>query len=217
MAIIKINLLGKKKRKLPFGIDELLEKTGIKLDDLVSLKIPALKIAIILLGLYLADFVPNYILETQIAELDVKLSALTQKTDALQKELSAKREIRKQMEQLTKEESELQRQLNIISSLSKNRSNAFKTLDTLGLVLPPKVWINRIEYIDNKLQLDGESWEYFPINDFVKILNETVQFQAVTLRRITAAQQVDKPISGIPLAAQKIKNFQIEMLLRDKI
>ena len=171
MPLIKINLLGKKQTPAPSGLDVLLEKAGIKMDDLVALKMPLLKAGIMALGFYLAEYIPNAIQEQMIQELDVKLNAITQKTDALQKEVNAKREIRRQMEQLTKEENELNRQLNIISNLSRSRALAFKILDNITLMLPQKVWINRLEYTDGKLLVDGSSWEYFPVNDFVKSLN----------------------------------------------
>lgn len=215
-AKIKINLLGKKKIPAPFGLDSLFEKSGVSPEDLATLKIPAIKVGVIILGFYAAEYIPNSFYEIQTAELDKKQSVLTQKTEAVQKEVALKKEVRSKMEQLTKEEAEVQRQLNIIASLSKNRANSFKTFDTLSLIIPQKVWLNRLEYVDGKVFLEGGSWEYFPINDFVKVLNETVQFQAVTLRSINA-EAASQTIAGVPLAAQKVKSFQVEFLLKEKI
>ena len=215
MALIKINLLGKKKVSAPFGIDKLLEKSGIKLEDLSALKIPLLRVAVIVIGVYLAGYIPETIQERELAELDQKLSVVTKKADALQKEVTAKKEIRRQMDQLTKEENELTRQLNIISSLSKNRSNAFNTFDTLTSLIPAKVWVNRLDYMAGKISMEGASWEYFPINDFMKALNESLFFQDVNLKGI-AAEATGKPIPGVPAVLQKIKSFELNMSVKDK-
>ena len=208
--MIKINLLGKKKVKAPFGLDEVMEKYGINQDQLVELRPILLKAAVILGGLYIANYIPNEMLVREMIELDAQIEVVNQQTQALQKELNEKKDIRKQMEQLNKEEVELQRQLNAVNSLSKDRSLAFKTLDALVSTLPNNVWLSKIEYNDRKVLMEGSSWEYFPINDYVKVLTENTLLQNVMFKGITT-ETPRQLIQGVPAAAQKIKNFQLEL------
>lgn len=212
--MIKINLLGKKKEAGPFGIYEQLEKAGIKPEQLSELQPGLLKVGIALIGLYAADYVPTEILQKKIQEVDVKIAAIQEQSGALQKELNSKKEIRKQMDQLNKEEVELQRQLNAVNGLSKDRATAFKTLDTISTILPQKVWLNKIEFNDHRLMIDGASWEYFTINDFIKSLNETTDFFNISFKGINT-ENPPKFLPGIPAAAQKTKTFQVELQVKE--
>jgi Tfp pilus assembly protein PilN len=207
--MIKINLLGKKKVAAPFGLDAVMERLGISADDLSALRPVVAKTAVVLVGLYLCDYVPSYILATKIAELDKKIKVISDKTTALQAELNSKKEIRKQQEQLDKEESEVNRQLAAINGLNRDRSLVFRAVDGMTTVLPATVWLSKMSYGDHKFSLIGSSWDYFPINDFVKALNESTQFQNVVFKGITT-EAPGKYIPGVPESIQKVKNFEVE-------
>jgi len=213
--MIKVNLLGKKKKTLPFGIDKALEKAGVSEAQLEELK-PALpKIGVILVGLYLANFIPNYFYEQRMAELQARQAQVSKTVGDLRKEIGSLKKVRQEMERLQKEEAEVDAQLSAIEGLSRGRERAFNVLNSIVEVLPQKVWLDRLDYRASSMSLAGSSWEFFPINDFVRSLTENTKFEAVTLRSIRA-QPVANIEPGIPTADQKTKEFQIEMLVRDK-
>jgi len=211
--MIKINLLGKKQVAAPFGLDEHLAKIGIRPDDLVALKPGLIKVAVIALGLYCAEYVPNMLYQERMQELDQQLAGLNDRKTALNKELTAKRDIRKQMETLNKDELDIQRQLNVVNGLQRDRSLAFRTLDNIITALPPKVWVSRISYKSREISIKGASWEYFPINDFIKTINEYTQYTNVNFKGIQATGNA-KPLPGVPEAAQKVKNFDVDFVVK---
>lgn len=209
MKKIKVNLLGKKKAQVPFGLDEKLQKLGFRPEDMETLRPGFVKFVAALVGLYMANFIPTYFYEQKMQELDDSLAAVTKRVEAAKAEMAAKREIRKQMEQLNREEIELQRQLNAVNGLQRDRGLAFRTLDNLVANLPQKVWISKVTYANKTIGLEGSCWEYFPINDYVKFINESTQYSSVNFKGIRAENPQNK-IPGVPSALQKIKVFDVE-------
>lgn len=211
--MIKINLLGKKKVAAPFGIDEQLAKLGFKAEDFAALQPALIKLGVLLIGLYLADYVPNYLYQEKMKELDTKIQGLNERKNTLNQEMQSKKEITKKMEQLNKEELDIQRQLNAVNGLQRDRSLAFRTLDNIVTALPPKVWVTKLSYDNRKISIAGSSWEYFPINDFIKTINEYTQYTNVNFKGIET-EGSGKPLPGIPEAAQRTKKFDVDFLVK---
>lgn len=211
--MIKINLLGKKKSEaagLPFGLDQTFEKFGVRGGDLGEMRPGLVRLALLVAGLYTANYVPNYYHQKQIEELEGTIAGLAQKSGKLKSELNAKKDVRKQMDQLNKEETELQRQLNAVNALQKDRSLAFRTIDNLTSTLPEKVWIKKLTYDERRVSISAACWEYSPITDFVRLINESTQYTSVIFKDIKAENATDgKFVPGVPLSAQKIKNFEV--------
>jgi Tfp pilus assembly protein PilN len=217
--MIRINLLGKKKAtQVPFGLGEKLEKLGVNTGDLQELRPAIVRVTTIAVGLYIGNFVPGYLHDERLATLDAELSKLTSKSSELQKELGTKKDIRKQMEQLNKEEVELNRQLNAVTALQQGRSLAFNTLNDIMVQLGKtgKIWIDDIKYEKRTITLTGRSWEYFAVNDFVKAVTESTKFYDVLFREIVAEQSPRyKGVAGIPEAMQKTKRFALEFKVKE--
>lgn len=214
--MIKINLLGKRNKThgaVPFGLDTHLEKIGIRIEDYEPLKHKLIMFMVLLIFSYVAYYVPNYLHQEKMAALDMQISSIESRLNDLRKELASKREIRKNMEQLSKEEGEMQRQLNAVGALKKDRSLAFRSLNDLVVALPQKVWFENINYTERLITLVGKSWEYFPINDFVKYVNSSTLYHSVIFKGITTEDPIQK-VPGIPDAKQKIKNFNVEFRVR---
>lgn len=213
--MIKINLLGKKKavQGVPFGLDERLAKLGVTTSDLQEMRPHLVRLAILIVGVYLANYVPTYLHEEKKAELDAQIASLATKTEALNKELAAKKDLRKKMEELNKGESELNRQLAAIAALQKDRSLAFRAVDTVVTQLPGKVWINNVTYSNRQVRISGSCWEYFPINDFVKSITESAQFRDVIFRGIQTEPSKNK-VPGVAEQLQRIKNFDLEFMVK---
>lgn len=214
MAKIKVNLLGKKKTEVPFGLGETFQKLGIKTDDLGALRPGLIKIAVLLAGLYVADYFPTYFFELKKAELAQKVEALEQHSNVLKKELTQKKGIREQMDQLNREEIELQRQLTAVANLKADRSLAFRSLDALINTVPDTIWLGKINYSNRKFDLDGSSWDYFAINDFVKSITESTRYLDVKFRGIQT-KPPGEPYPGIPESVKAIKTFTLEYFVKD--
>lgn len=212
--MIKINLMGKKQAApAPFGLDERFASMGLSASELQEARPHLTRFAIMLLGLYLANYVPNYMQEQKIAKLQAEIDALDSNAAKMRTELSTKRDIRRQMDQLNKEELELQRQLNAVSSLQKDRGLAFRTIDNLMIAMPQRVWLKSFEFKNKQVSLKGACWEYFPINDFVKSINESTQYADVSfggINSITAPEAV----KGVPESLQKVKDFEVQFRVK---
>lgn len=216
--MIRINLLGKKKTAaIPFGLEERFEKLGIRPSDLQELRPSLVRVAIVIVGLYIGNFVPAYLHDEKVKQLDAQLAKLTAHSAELTRELASKKDIRKQMDQLNKEEVELNRQLNAVNALKEGRSLAFNTLNDLMLQLQKvgKVWIEDLEYKGHKVNLTGRSWEYFAVNEFVKAITESTRYSNVQFKEITAESPKSKLIQGVPEALQKTKRFTLEFGVKE--
>lgn len=214
--MIRINLLGKKKAaQVPFALDEHLEKLGIKTDELNELRPGIIRLCLLLAGLYVANYVPTYFYEEKLKELDEETTRIATRAADLQKELNSKRDIRKQMEQLNKEEVELQRQLNAVNALQRDRTSAFDTLNDLSnqLAKSNKIWVDDIKLENQKVVVNGRSWEYIAINDFVKDITESTRYTNVLYREIVA-EEAKALVAGVPEVMQKTKRFALEFSVR---
>jgi Tfp pilus assembly protein PilN len=213
--MVKINLLGKKQAAggTPFGLDERLAKLGLSGAELQEMRPHLVRFAVLLVGLYAANYIPSYLQEQKIQKLQAQMDQLDSQANVLRKELATKKDIRKQMDQLNKEEIELQRQLNAVNSLQKDRGLAFRTLDNLMISMPQKVWINTIDYKNKVVSLNGSCWEYFPINDFIKVINESTQYADVNFKGITSTTAKDL-VPGVPESMQKVKTFDVEFRVK---
>jgi Tfp pilus assembly protein PilN len=219
--MIRINLLGKKKKSAnPFGLNDRLEKLGITSSDLQEMRPSLVRLAMLIVGLYIANFVPGYLHDEKLAALTAELNKLTTKSAELSKELTTKKDIRKQMEQLTKEEGELTRQLNAVAALQQERNLSFNTLNDVMVQLGKigKVWIDDIQLDKRTILLHGRSWEYFAINDFVKTITESTKYYEVSVKNIKAelSGRYAKLIPGVPEAVQKEKTFELEFKIKEE-
>ena len=215
--MIRINLLGKKKSaSAAFGLDKQFEKLGINFSDIQELRPALVRVATVIVGLYIGNFVPTYLHEEKMRSLEAELSKLTAKSAELTKELATKKDIRKQMEQLNKEEVELNRQLNAVNALQQGRSLAFNTLNDIMVQLGKagKIWIDDLKYENHKVTLTGRSWEYFAVNDFVKAITESTRYFNVLFKEI-AAETPRYKIQGVPEALQKTKKFSLEFSVKE--
>jgi Tfp pilus assembly protein PilN len=216
--MIRINLLGKKKvASVPFGLDEKFGKLGINIEDLQELRPGLVRVLFVVVGLYIGNFVPGYLHDEKVRQLDADMAKLSAKSSDLQRELATKKDIRKQMEQLNKEEVELNRQLNAVTALQAGRALAFNTLNDIMVQLGKvqKVWIDDLKYENHKISLTGHSWEYFAINEFVKAITESTRYSNVLFREIVAENPKFKPIQGIPESMQKTKKFSLEFNVKE--
>lgn len=215
--MIRINLLGKKHVAgggIPFGLDEKLANLGITPADLVELRPALIKLAVMLAGVYVVNMLPSYFHEKKKAELDVQLGQINEKSAVLQKELASKKEIRTKMEQLNREQDELQRQLDAITSLQRDKDILFRNLTGVLDLMPQNIWVGSLDYRDRAFTLKGSSWEYFPIQDFMRSISLSTQFTGMNFKGLTSDLSGGAPSANLPEAIQKVKNFELVFKLK---
>ncbi|NUM88015.1 MAG: PilN domain-containing protein [Bdellovibrionales bacterium] len=215
--MLRVNLLGKKKKPVPFGLDKVLEKAGVTSSQLEELRPSGKKIAVILVAMYLAGAIPDYWLQMQVDELQARYNEVNAQAETFRKELGGLKAVRQKMETLQKEESEVDKQLLTIQALSQNRDLAFRSLNSVLELLPQTAWIDNFRYKDRLFTIEGAAWEYFTVNDFVRALSENTRFSAVTLRGIKADAIQGVPVAGIPSVDQKTKSFQLEFMVNNLV
>lgn len=214
--MIKINLLDKKANVSgPLAkVLEALNLTDVTPEEWATYRGFALKVLVFIIGIYVADFVPAKIREQKIAELDQTLQQLQSENQSLTQELRAKQAIRSEMEKINAAEAEIRGRLNVISSLDADRYRAFKVMDTLSLLIPDRVWISRLAFTSKTLDVNGASWEFLPINDFVTLLKQSGVFDNVRLKQINTVQSPRGIVPGVALSLQTQKQYEINMDIR---
>lgn len=140
------------------------------------------------------------------------VSALKEETSRLQQQ-AATMETQVQQRQQESQEAlkvqgeirELETKIEILKSLSKNRLIELKALDQLQTLIPDKVWLERIEYDDQKFDLRGFAMSDEDLTDFLKLLEERTFFVNVILLQ---ARETDSPQGTV-------KEFQITANLKE--
>lgn len=198
---------------MPFGLDDTFAKVGITSEGIAELRPQLIKIAVLAGGFFAANYLPTYLQEEKMKVLQAQLDVSNQKAQVLEKELAGKKDLRRQMEDLNKGEAELQRQVNAITGLQKDRGLAFRTFDSLITSLPTKVWIKDFAFNHRQMRITGSSWEYFAINDFVKALSESSRFKDVIFRGIRA-EPPKTLVPGVPEQVQREKIFELEFTVK---
>ena len=215
--MIKVNLLGKKKTNSSFSIEEKLSVIGVKPGDFDAFKPIIIKLVAVGIGVYAAGLLPTYFYDKKLAAASAVLKDLEQQQNELQGQLAKKKDLRKQMEQLNKDEAEMQRQISTIEGISRNRSLAFRALDLVVASLPQKVWFEHLTYGNRRFGIKGFSWEYFAINDYIKQLNESAQFGEVNYKGVKAGNTAGPLVPGIPEAAQRVKLFDVDFVVKETV
>ena len=170
-------------------------------------------VLIVWVGVWAADYVPAQIRERTLNELRSESAKLEQENQVLMQELKTKEAVRSEKERIETEEAKIKGRLAVISSLDADRYRAFKVLDTVSLLIPERVWIERMTFSTKTLDVVGASWEFLPINDFVTLLKQSGVFDNVRLKQINATPS-GRIVPGVPLALQTQKKYEVNMDIR---
>lgn len=213
--MLKINLLQMKSKMAAnagsfapileaLGIDQLSD------DDILEFRGLALKAVAIAFGVWLATEVPDRILKSRVAELDIQLTELNTQLGQLRGELRSKQSVREEMKVITEKETQLKKKLTVITSLDEDRYAAFRVMDAISLLIPKEVWIKDFDLSDAGMVVRGESWEFLPINEFVGSMKQSPIFSDVRLVSIDSRDSPN-PVEGVSPSVQKIKSFELRI------
>ncbi len=214
--MLRINLLQMKSKWIASGVlAEVLGPLGlteVSTEELAKLRVILLKTICIVVGIYLGAAIPAHFLQKEIDEVNVEIAKMNTQLEKLRLELKAKQSIREEMKAMAEKEEEIKRKIKIISKLKQERYSAFRVMDTVSLLIPKEVWIKNADFSGAKLKLQGESWEFIPINEFVSGLKQSQVFTDVKLVAVNS-KLASNQIEGIPKSLQKIKSFEVQITI----
>ena len=147
----------------------------------------ALRLVIIFLfplALYLYEFqlIPD--LQSTLASKQKVLQSLTQKNEQAK---GAVEEIKKFKE----DQEKLQKQIDTLEGLRKERLKEVKMMDNLQKDIPEKVWLTKIDFQETKLALAGLATSDAELTQFMENLSRSVFLHDVNLVR-SEEQSTDK-------------------------
>jgi Tfp pilus assembly protein PilN len=120
------------------------------------------------------------------------------------------------MDRITKSEDEIKGRLAVISSLDSDRYRSFKVMDTISMLIPPRVWIESMNMGAKNVSFNGGSWEFPPISDFVSLLKQAGIFDNVVLKSINSTP-ASVIVPGVPVALQTQKLYQVSMDIKPMV
>jgi type IV pilus assembly protein PilN len=90
----------------------------------------------------------------------------------------------------------LQKQIDTLESLQKDRKREVKILDNLQKDIPEKVWLTQVEFMDSNLRVTGAATADSEISNFMENLQKSVFLKDVKLEKSTE-EPTDKGILRI--------------------
>jgi type IV pilus assembly protein PilN len=110
-----------------------------------------------------------------------------------------------EVEKFKARKAELQKKVDIISSLQSNRSAPVKLFEALSAAIPEKCWIDKLDIQGNRISLSGMALNNNTVANFMTALGQTGRFRDVTLG---SADQS-------PVGSVKLVRFNLTFLAAD--
>jgi Tfp pilus assembly protein PilN len=122
-------------------------------------------------------------------------------------ELARLAEIRKKMDEYTKQKDLLERKVNLITQLKKNQQVPVHLLDQISRNLPDFLWLDNLRQDpNNHLVLTGKATTYNAVADFYNRLIQSGWFLNVTQGRVNEVSEGVSFTITCDFAANKIQN-----------
>ncbi len=193
--MIKINLAGALE-KLPSST--VLTNVPVDVDLMTPDEIQKKGVVKLLMLLILP--IALYIYETQnLPAKSKKISRLNQSMQELQTFNAKADPIKAEMEKFSNDEKKIQQRIKTIEDLSQDRLVKIQILDIIQQIIPKRVWINKIEVVDNRFSITGLGINDFEISGFQESLERSVYVQ--NLRPGTVSETL---YEGVP-----VKSFEV--------
>lgn len=123
----------------------------------------------------------------KISKLDADIGKANADIARLQKEIG-------EVEKFKARKAELQKKVDIISNLQKDRTGPVRHFEALSTAIPEKCWIDTLSVKDGKVTLAGVALNNYTIANFMTALGQTGRFRDVALG---AAEQTT--VAGVKL------------------
>ncbi len=153
--MIRINLIrGKRRKKAEFNLQSL------------YILIPV----VVLAGVFLV----HRSVTKKIDTLNNDIRKATARIETLKKEIG-------EVEKFKARKAELQKKVDIISSLQTGRVGPAKILDTIGSLVPENSWVDKMSLAGDKVTVEGIAMNNVAVADFMNALTNSGKFRDVVL------------------------------------
>lgn len=114
--------------------------------------------------------------EKQLTEISAKTKVIVSKQREINKDLKALEHVKKQVEDLNRQEKALSQRINAVKVIVDKRQNPFKVFKYIAENTPDDVWIKELELDDRKLKMIGYSKSWKSIGEFLENLKSSIFF-----------------------------------------
>ncbi|MBN1163500.1 MAG: PilN domain-containing protein [Candidatus Krumholzibacteriota bacterium] len=144
---------------------------------------------------FIAVFTIGFMQHHKVSVLEKKISIATEESKALAPQLA-------KIKQITKEREEVDRRLNLITSLDKFRYFRVKLMSDISYKLPSNCWLTDItELSPNNFNIDGIAFNNFTVADMITNLESSPVFTHVDLRKAEKGEIKDREVMKFSLNA----------------
>ncbi len=172
--MIRINLLAERKAREGAAAPSPLAVTGEAVGGTLQNLLLALVLVAVLVGLLGFGYYVKHTVATlqeEIRQADAELARLS--------------EIRKKMEEFTKQKELLEKKVNLITELKKNQQVPVHLLDQISRNLPDFLWLDSLRQDQaNHIVLNGKATTYNAVADFYNRLIQSGWFENVTQGKV---------------------------------
>jgi Tfp pilus assembly protein PilN len=191
--MIRINLL--KNRSIASGGDTTYAITvekgaGSEVQKEAVVKIMLMSVFTVILVFFESNNVDNLKKEEQV--LAIQLEEIQAKVKKLKEEASKVSEFERQGK-------ELEDKMKIMKALSRTRLRELKALDFLQSMIPERVWLNSLDYIDEKFRLKGLALTDDDLTDLIQALDKSSFFSEVVLLQAKETTSRDGTLKNFEL------------------
>jgi hypothetical protein len=114
--------------------------------------------------------------QSDIDKLNSEYNITKKKLSTLRNELRSYDSIKKQVEELNKQEKNLASKIGIVKKIVDKRQNPFRVLKYVAEKTPKDVWIIELELDDKNLKIKGFSKTWASIGSFIEELKQSIHF-----------------------------------------
>ena len=111
-----------------------------------------------------------------------------------------------EVEKFKVRKAELQKKVDVISSLQTNRVGPLKMFEALSASIPEKCWIESLKFDGRKVSLTGVALNNNTVASFMTALGQSGRFQDVALGSADATKHMDAKLVKFNLNFQTVDN-----------
>lgn len=163
--MIEINLI-------PGSSGQNLENIGGFNFSLINVKLVVFSI----IALYGVEVIVASYFDGELDELKAQQSALVSEQRGVSTKLRALADVKKQVENLNKQEAILAKRIDVVKEIVEKRQNPFKVLKYIAENTPKEIWLDEIVLDDRSLKLVGSSKSWKSIGEFLQNLKTSIFF-----------------------------------------
>lgn len=189
--MIKINLALRKQpvggttagKTGSFGAMDLSSLKSIKFDAAALKSFPLQKLVLPVIVAVLANFTLQGHKESEVKAVQSEIDAVSAEKPKLQAEANKLKQYEDLKKSLEGDEFTIRTKIDTIRKLIADRSTPPKILLALASTVTEEVWISGFKVQDGSVLLQGYSYGFGPISDFMKNLSESAYFTDLKLNK----------------------------------